>query len=200
MSPHSVTCPMGGGLSGHIPERFRGHLIGPLNSTSVGPSQFEKTCNFSHYSAPPGKWTTKSTGRVRNCTSCRQTRRHTPTPKMILLTVSFQVLYPQNGSAVLKGLSVKCLGMHMHILRSIVFYVTLAGFGFAALRRRGGVVFGFATGLTSLSSLSVSELSSEDSELVLSILEDVEPSLIGRVVEGIRSKDTTTTVRVGKTN
>lgn len=78
-----------------------------------------------------------------------------------------------------------------------MFDVTLAGFGFAALRCRGGVFFGFAAGLASLSSLSVSELSSEDSELVLSILEDVVPSLIGRVVEGKRSNDTST-VRVAK--
>lgn len=65
----------------------------------------------------------------------------------------------------------------------IVFDVTLASFGSAALGRRGGVLFGFVAGGASL---SVSELTSEDSELVLSsILEDVAPSLIGSVDEAI---------------
>lgn len=71
----------------------------------------------------------------------------------------------------------------------VVFDVTLAAFGLATLGRRGGVLFGFVAGGASL---SVSELSSEDSELVLSsILEDVAPSLIGSVDEAMAvSKDT----------
>lgn len=61
----------------------------------------------------------------------------------------------------------------------VVVDVTLDGFGFATLGRRGGVLFGFVAGGASL---SVSELSSEDSELVLSsVLDDVALSLVGSV-------------------